>query len=66
MLPENRKNKGISLSTKGQQLCEKVVVPLLRQEETAVEKIGTAERQQLIRLLELYSEAYCEQLFEIM
>ena len=65
-LPENRKNKGISLTTKGQQLCEKVVVPLLRQEETAVEKIGTAERQQLIRLLELYSEAYCEQLSEIM
>lgn len=31
-----------------------------------MEKIGTAERQQLIRLLELYSEAYCEQLFEIM
>ena len=61
-LPENRKNKAISLTGKGQQLCNDVVVPLLRQEEQTMTAIGEVESRELIRLLELYGKTYCEQI----
>ena len=64
-LPENRKNKGITLTKKGQDLCKAVVVPLLQQEETAIQKMGDAESRELIRLLELYGTEYCEQVTQI-
>ena len=58
-LPENRKNKGISLTDKGRQLCEDVIVPLLRQEEAAMREMGEKESAELLRLVELYGNAYC-------
>ena len=64
-LPENRKNKGITLSEKGRRLCEDVIVPLLRQEERTMAAIGEAESRELIRLLKLYGKTYCEQIGSI-
>lgn len=61
-LPENRKNKGITLTEKGRQLCEDVIVPLLQQEEQTMVSIGETESRELIRLLELYGRIYCEQI----
>ena len=61
-LPENRKNKGITLTERGQQLCTEVIVPLLQREKQAMEVIGETERQALVQLLELYGNAYCDQL----
>ncbi len=64
-LPENRKNKGITLTEKGRQLCDNIVVPLLQQEEMATREMKRDERLELIRLLELYGEAYCNRLKSI-
>lgn len=61
-LPENCKNKGITLTEKGRQLCEEVIAPLLRQEEQTMAAIGETESRELIRLLELYGKAYREQI----
>lgn len=61
-LPENRKNKGISLTAKGRRLCDDVVAPLLEQEEKAILEMGGEESRELVRLLELYGKAYCEHL----
>ena len=58
-LPENRKNKGITLTEKGRQLCGDVIVPLLRQEEAAMHEMGEKESAELLRLVELYRNAYC-------
>ena len=58
-LPENRKNKGITLTDKGRQLCNDVIVPLLRQEEAAMHEMGEKESAELLRLVELYGNAYC-------
>ena len=58
-LPENRKNKGITLTDKGRQLCNDVIVPLLRQEEAAIHEMGEKESAELLRLVELYGNAYC-------
>ena len=64
-LPENRKNKGISLTEKGRQLCDNVIVPLLQQEEMATQEMQSDERSELLRLLELYGEAYCNHIESI-
>ena len=64
-LPENRKNKGITLTEKGRQLCDTIVVPLLRQEKQAMTAIGEAESRELIRLLELYGKTYCKQIDQL-
>lgn len=61
-LPENRKNKGITLTEKGRQLCSEAVAPLLRREEQAIAVLGEAESRELVRLLEFYGKAYCENL----
>lgn len=61
-LPENRKNKGITLTAKGRQLCEAVVVPLLQQETLAMGALTGQERGELVRLLGLYANAYCSRL----
>ena len=58
-LPENRKNKGITLTEKGRQLCGDVIVPLLHQEEAAMHEMGEKESAELLRLVELYGNAYC-------
>ena len=58
-LPENRKNKGITLTDKGRQLCNDVIVPLLCQEEAAMHEMGEKESAELLRLVELYGNAYC-------
>ena len=59
-LPENRKNKGITLTKKGRQLCNEVIVPLLRQEEAAMLEMGEKDSAELLRLVELYGNAYCK------
>lgn len=64
-LPENRKNKGITLTEKGHRLCDDVVVPLLEQEEKATQEMGDEESRALVRLLELYGKAYCKHISEI-
>lgn len=64
-LPENRKNKGITLTEKGRQLCDNVIAPLLRHEEQTMTVIGDAESRELIRLLELYGKTYCEQINQL-
>lgn len=64
-LPENRKNKGITLTEKGRQRCQEVILPLLLQEETAMREMGDAESRELIRLLELYGTAYCAHVAQI-
>ena len=58
-LPENRKNKGITLTDKGRQLCNDVIGPLLCQEEAAMHEMGEKESAELLRLVELYGNAYC-------
>ena len=58
-LPENRKNKGITLTDKGRQLCDDVIVPLLRQEEAVMLEMGEKDTAELLRLVELYGNAYC-------
>ena len=64
-LPENRKNKSITLTERGRLLCEDAIVPLLRQEEQTMAAIGEEESRELVRLLELYGKMYCEQLGRI-
>ena len=64
-LPENRKNKGITLTEKGRQLCNDVIVPLLKQEETAITEMVEAESRARFRLLELYGTTYCKHIRQI-
>ena len=61
-LPDNRKNKGITLTQKGKELCLKVIQPLLLQEECAIKDIGEKESSELLRLIKLYGKAYCNRL----
>ena len=65
-LPENRKNKGITLTEKGRQLCDEVIVPLLRQEEAVMLEMGEKESADLLRLVELYGNAYCKLIKKIL
>ena len=65
-LTENRKNKGITLTDKGRQLCDDVIVPLLRQEEAARHEMGEKESAELLRLVELYGNAYCKLIKKIL
>lgn len=65
-LPENRKNKGITLTDKGRQLCDNVIVPLLRQEEAVMLEMGEKESAELLRLVELYGNAYCKLIKKIL
>ena len=61
-LPENRKNKGITLTPMGKQRCEEVVVPLLSREDRAINRMSPEERQEMLRLLTRYADAYCEEM----
>ena len=65
-LPENRKNKGITLTDKGRQLCYDIIVPLLRQEKAAMLEMGEKDSAELLRLVELYGSAYCELIRKIL
>ena len=65
-LPENRKNKGITLTEKGHQLCDEVIVPLLRQEEAVMLEMSEQESAELLRLVELYGDAYCKLIRKIL
>lgn len=60
--PENRKNKGITLTEKGRRRCDDVVVPLLREEAQVMAQMGETESRELIRLLACYGTAYCGRL----
>lgn len=59
-LQNNRKNKGIYLTSKGTKMCNDIIVPLLKQEEQILTEMGESESKELIRLLKLYGEKYCE------
>lgn len=65
-LPENRKNKGITLTDKGRQLCNDVIVPLLLQEEAVMLEMGKKESSELLRLVEIYGNAYCKLIKKIL
>lgn len=65
-LPENRKNKGITLTDKGRQLCNDVIVPLMQQEEAAMHEMGEKDTAELLRLVELYGNAYCKLIKKIL
>ena len=65
-LPENRKNKGITLTDKGRQLCDDVIVPLLRQEEAVMFEMGEKDTAELLRLVELFGNAYCKLIKKIL
>ena len=65
-LPENRKNKGITLTEKGHQLCDEVIGPLLRQEEAVMLEMSEQESAELLRLVELYGDAYCKLIKKIL
>lgn len=65
-MEENRKNKEIILTEKGRQFCREVIVPLLRQEQEAMMQMGEEQSRELVRLLELYGNAYCGHLSRIM
>lgn len=65
-LPENRKNKGITLTEKGHQLCDEVIVPLLRHEEAVMLEMSEQESAELLRLVELYGDAYCKLIKKIL
>ena len=65
-LPENRKNKGITLTDKGRQLCDDVIVPPLRQEEAVMFEMGEKDTAELLRLVELYGNAYCKLIKKIL
>ena len=53
------------MTEKGRRLCNDVIVPLLKQEETAIAEMGEAEGRALIHLLELYGTTYCEHIRQI-
>ena len=61
-LPENRKNKGITLTEKGRKICEDIILPLVQEENGVMSDMGEKESRELIRLLELYGSAYCERI----
>ena len=65
-LPENRKNKGITLTEKGRRLCDDVIIPLLRQEEAVMLEMSEQESAELLRLVELYGDAYCKLIRKIL
>ena len=65
-MEENRKNKEIILTEKGRQFCREVIVPLLQQEQEAMMQMGAEQSRELVRLLELYGNAYCGHLSRIM
>lgn len=64
-IPSDRRNKHIVLTQEGRKRCEEVIVPLLKKEEAAISGMGKNESEELIRLLELYSELYCAGIDEI-
>ncbi|MDO4388959.1 MAG: MarR family transcriptional regulator [Eubacteriales bacterium] len=61
-LPENRKNKGITLTSRGRQRCRETVAPLLSRENRAMNRMSPEERQEMLRLLTRYAAAYCEEM----
>lgn len=63
--PENRKNKSITLTEKGRELCRDAVEPLLRCEEQTMAEIGGKNSRELARLLALYGATYCRRLGDL-
>ncbi len=64
-IPSDRRNKEILLTEKGRALCAEIVAPLLGKETSALQNMGGQQCAELLRLLELYSGAYCMGIGEI-
>ncbi|MDL2205561.1 MarR family winged helix-turn-helix transcriptional regulator [Eubacteriales bacterium OttesenSCG-928-N13] len=56
----DRRNKMILLTEKGRKYAEEIITPLWTADEVAVSSLGTQKRDELIRLLEIYGNSYCE------
>lgn len=65
-MPENRKNKRITLTDKGKALCRDVVEPMLEQEKQLSAFFSEDEMRELLRLTERYGEEYCRRLRGLM
>lgn len=59
-IPTDRRQKYIVLTEKGRKHCEEVVAPLWEKEECALADMGKNESEELVRLLELYCNLYCD------
>ena len=64
-LPENRRNKGITLTEKGRKLCEEVIEPMIHAEDVAFLEMGDESSRELVRLMQMYGESYCRKMKSI-
>lgn len=64
-LPENRRNKGITLTEKGRKLCEEVIEPMIHAEDEAFLEMGDELSRELVRLMQMYGESYCRKMKSI-
>ena len=64
-LPENRRNKGITLTEKGRKLCEEVIEPMIHAEDEAFLEMGDESSRELVRLMQMYGESYCRKMKSI-
>lgn len=61
-LPEDRRNKRITLTAAGEAFAEEIVQPFWTAGEAAEEALSEGERAELLRLLEVYTRALREKL----
>ena len=64
-LPENRRNKGITLTEKGRKLCEEVIEPMIHAEDEAFLEMGDESSRELVRLMQMYGKSYCRKMKSI-
>lgn len=58
-IPSDRRNKEITLTEKGKAMCEKIIVPMVEMESSALNDMGETQCLELLRLMELYGDKYC-------
>ena len=64
-LPENRRNKGITLTEKGRKLCEEVIEPMIHAEDEAFLEMGDESSRELVRLMQMSGKSYCRKMKSI-
>lgn len=63
--PENRRNKQIQLTEKGEALAEEIVKPLMRGEREAFRRLGKQEAEEFLKLARRYGELLKEEIDKI-
>ena len=63
--PENRRNKQIQLTEKGEALAEEIVKPLMRGERKAFRRLGKQEAEEFLKLVRRYGELLKEEIDKI-